>query len=49
MNDELLEKVVNQILADVVDEDYTAIEELLNNISETKLRGFLKEGIYDNN
>ena len=43
MNDELFEKVLSQILSDVMDEDYTAIEELFDAIPEDKLRGFLNE------
>ena len=42
-NSALLKKVVQQIKADEAMEDYTAIEELLSNVSKEKLLGFLKE------
>ena len=45
-NSALLKKVVQQIKADEAMEDYTAIEELLSDVSKEKLLGFLKE---DNN
>jgi len=40
---DLLKKVVQQIKADETMEDYTAIEELLSDVSKEKLLGFLKE------
>ncbi len=43
MNDELLEKVMDQILSDVVDRDHSAIHELLSQVPVVYLLGFLKE------
>ena len=40
---DLLKKVVQEIKADEAMEDYTAIEELLSDVSKEKLLGFLKE------
>ena len=43
MNFELLKAIVRQIEEDVNLGDYTAIEELLNDIPIEKLKGFLTE------
>ena len=49
MNFELLKAIVRQIEEDASLGDYTAIEELLNNIPIEKLKGFLSDtdGGYD--
>jgi hypothetical protein len=44
MNQELVDKVLAQIVSDVRFQDYTAIEELLKAIPEHLLVGFLVEG-----
>jgi|APGre2960657373_1045057.scaffolds.fasta_scaffold19338_3 hypothetical protein len=43
MNELLINEVIKQIKEDVVNEDYTAIEELLQLIPERNLRAFLPE------
>lgn len=43
MNQLLMDRVIKQIKEDVVNEDYTAIEELLQLIPERNLRAFLPE------
>jgi len=42
---ELLKKVVEQIKKDADIKDYTAIEELLKDVSTERLKGFLAEEI----
>jgi hypothetical protein len=44
MNQELIEKALDQIISDVVIGDVTAIEELLKKIPEHLLVDFLIEG-----
>jgi len=39
----LIEKVIEQITIDCGMQDFTAIEELISDISEEKLKGFLTE------
>ena len=39
----LLQAVAKQIADDVADGDYTAIDDLLKNVSEAELKGFLSE------
>ena len=39
----LIEKVIEQITIDCGMQDFTAIEELISDISEEKLKGFLSE------
>ena len=43
MNEELLEKVLDQILTDVCDEDYTCIFELLRSVPQAALEGYLPQ------
>ena len=45
----LIDKVIEQIDIDLNMKDYTAIEELLYDISEEKLKGFLSEEERTNN
>ena len=45
----LIDKVIEQIDIDLNMKDYTAVEELLYNISEEKLKGFLSEEERTNN
>ena len=42
-NDDLMDKVINQIKSDILREDYTAIEELLNRVPVKNLQAFLEE------
>ena len=42
----LIDLVIEQIIQDVKNADYTAIEELLNFVPETNLKSFLSEGPY---
>jgi len=44
--DELIELVLDQIVQDVDNKDFTAIEELLAFVPESKLKAFLSEGPY---
>lgn len=44
----VMEKVINQIILDVVDGDMTAIEELLKDVPTDQLIGYLPEGTIDN-
>jgi hypothetical protein len=44
--DELIELVLDQIVQDVGNKDFTAIQELLNFVPETNLKSFLSEGPY---
>jgi hypothetical protein len=44
--EELMELVLLQIEQDVVNKDFTAIEELLNFVPESNLKSFLSEGPY---
>ena len=44
MNQELIEAVLAQILADIADGDTTALEELLRACPEQALRGYLPQG-----
>jgi hypothetical protein len=43
---ELIDLVLDQIVQDVGNKDFTAIEELLNFVPETNLKSFLSEGPY---
>ena len=43
-DNKLIEKVLNQIVADVESGDVTSIQELLKFIPQDKLIGFLPEG-----
>ena len=42
----LIDLVIEQIIQDVKNADYTAINELLNFVPETNLKSFLSEGPY---
>jgi len=42
-NDDLMNKVIDQIKSDMLSEDYTAIEELLNCVPVKNLQAFLGE------
>ncbi len=44
--EELIDLVIDQILKDIQDGDYTAIQELLLTVPETNLKSFLSEGPY---
>ena len=44
--EELIDLVIEQIVADVEVGDFTAIEELLASVPETNLKSFLSEGPY---
>lgn len=44
MNQQLIDKVLAQIVLDVNIGDLTAVEELLKSVPESKLVGFLIEG-----
>jgi len=44
--EELIDLVIDQILKDIQDGDYTAIHELLLTVPETNLKSFLSEGPY---
>ena len=43
LRDTLMDLVIEQIKQDVKNEDYTAIEELLKNVSDEQLSGFISE------
>jgi hypothetical protein len=43
---ELIDLVLDQIVQDVGNKDFTAIEELLNFVPENTLKSFLSEGPY---
>jgi hypothetical protein len=43
---ELVDLVLDQIVQDVQNKDFTAIEELLHFVPETNLKSFLSEGPY---
>jgi hypothetical protein len=43
LRDTLMDLVILQIKQDVKNEDYTAIEELLKNVSDEQLSGFISE------
>ena len=45
MNQQLIDDVLNQILQDVKDFDFTAIEELIKNIPEEVLKAYLPEEV----
>jgi hypothetical protein len=45
MDQELIDRVLDQIRCDVQDEDFTAIEELLKSVPEENLKGYLPEGL----
>ena len=45
MNQQLIDDVLNQILQDVKDFDLTAVEELIKNIPEDVLKGYLPEEV----
>ena len=42
----LIDLVIEQIIQDVGNKDFTAIQELLNFVPETNLKSFLSEGPY---
>jgi|Laugresbdmm110sn_1035088.scaffolds.fasta_scaffold169583_2 hypothetical protein len=44
--EELMDLVLDQIAQDVDNKDFTAIEELLAFVPESKLKAFLSEGPY---
>ena len=44
--EDLIDLVLDQIVQDVGNKDFTAIEELLNFVPETNLKSFLSEGPY---
>ena len=44
--EELIDLVIDQMLKDIQDSDYTAIQELLLTVPETNLKSFLSEGPY---
>jgi hypothetical protein len=44
--EELNDAVIEQIQQDVRNQDFTAIEELLNFVPEANLKSFLSEGPY---
>ena len=44
--EELIDAVIEQIIQDVKNADYTAIQELLCYVPETNLKSFLSEGPY---
>ena len=43
MNEELFDKVIEQLKRDIICKDYTAIDELLRNVPEDVLIAFLAE------
>jgi len=43
----LIDRVLKQIEQDVANQDFTGIEELLQRVPESVLRGFLSEGFMD--
>jgi hypothetical protein len=43
---DLIDLVLDQIVQDVQNKDFTAIQELLNFVPETNLKSFLSEGPY---
>ena len=43
---DLIDLVIEQIIQDVKNADYTAIQELLSFVPETNLKSFLSEGPY---
>jgi hypothetical protein len=43
MNEQLIDQVIDQIIEDVKMSDYTAIAELLQNVSEENLRKYLPD------
>ena len=43
ITDKLIDAVIDQIKADMLSDDYTAIEELLKSVNEKNLRAFLTE------
>lgn len=43
MNEELFDKVLEQLKRDIICKDYTAIEELLRDVPEENLLAFLSE------
>lgn len=44
--EELVDLVIDQMLKDINDGDFTAIQELLITVPETNLKSFLSEGPY---
>ena len=44
--EELVDLVIDQMLKDINDGDFTAIQELLITVPETNLKSFLSEGTY---
>jgi hypothetical protein len=44
MNQELIDKVIEQLKCDIICKDYTAIDELLRDVPEANLLAFLMEG-----
>ena len=44
--EELVDLVIAQMLEDIRDGDFTAIQELLLAVTETNLKSFLSEGPY---
>ena len=44
--EDLIELVLDQIVQDVQNKDFTAIEELLHFVPESNLKSFLSEGPY---
>jgi hypothetical protein len=44
MNEELIDKVIEQLKRDIICKDYTAIDELLREVPEANLLAFLMEG-----
>lgn len=44
--DQLLAIVFDQLEDDIKNRDFTAIEELLKNVTDQQLKGFISEGPY---
>lgn len=44
---DLIDQVISQIVQDIENRDYTAIEELLKFVPEKNLIAFLPEGVYN--
>lgn len=42
--EELIDKVIDQIIIDIENGDYTALFELLSNLSDRDLKAYLPEG-----
>jgi len=46
LKEELIDLVIDQMLQDISNGDFTAIQELLLAVPETNLKSFLSEGPY---